>query len=257
MYKKIYTKYKYILWSGLRLFWFLKKLNTKNDLTKSVTDSYNIYQDYNDREQVEYETKSSEMLYHNLLVKMSWKEARNLYLKNIYKEIDILLESKDKLKILEVGAGNCINLYNIKLKYGDKIELFGLDISNHRIDVAKKYFNPALDDINFTIQSITSKTDFSDNEFDIVFSMHCLEQIAYDSKSALIEMYRITKDKLLMIEPVFENGNFLQKLYLIDSDHNRILLKNILELNFPLIENKELIIQSNPWNQSTFLKIEK
>ena len=51
--------------------------------------------------------------------------------------------------------------------------------------------------------------------------------------------------QLLMIEPVFENGTFLQKIYLIDSDHNRILLKNILEL------------QSNPWNQSTFLKIEK
>ncbi len=252
MYQKLYTQYKYARLTISRIIHFFRKLNNESELTKTTMDSYDIYQEYDNREQIDYETKSSLMLHNNLLVKMSFKEARDIYL-----EIDSLLKLKNKIKILEVGAGNCINLYNLKLRYDDKIELFGLDISENRIKVAKEYFGSKLDNIEFTITSITSQTKFDNNEFDIVFSMHCLEQISYNSHEAVAEMYRITKYKLLMVEPVFENGNFLQKLYLIDSDHNRTLLKNILELQLPIVENKALSIQSNPSNQSSFLKIEK
>lgn len=241
--KKIFTKYTIFKWSILRTYWFIKKLLKKDDSTKTTSDSYDIYQNYNDREQIEYENDSSKMLYNNLIVNMSWKEARLLYLDNIFIEIDSLLKKKKNIKILEVGCGNCINIVNIKKKYGHGIDIVGLDISDERINVAKRYFSPFLDNIEFKIFSITEKTKFADNEFDMVFSMHCLEQIAYDSKKAVSEMYRITNNRLLMIEPIFENGTFLQKLYLIDSDHNRVLLKNILELKLPITTNEILKIQ--------------
>ena len=70
-------------------------------------------------------------------------------------------------------------------------------------------------------------------------------------------MYRIANNKIVMLEPVFENGTFLQKIYLIVSDHTRILLKSIKDLGLPLEKNDILDLQFNPSNQSSILIINK
>ncbi len=46
----------------------------------------------------------------------------------------------------------------------------------------------------------------------MVFSMHCLEQIACETRDAVREMYRLASKFVVMIEPVFENGNAVERL---------------------------------------------
>ena len=214
---------------------------------KTTDDSRTKYNEYDDREQVDYFNKSRQCLVNGRLQTWTFMEIRQRYLEYLYGEIP-----EGTASILEVGCGNCINLYNLKKAYPD-IELTGIDIAQNRIDVAKKNFGDALNGVNLMAPiSITERTLFEDNQFDLVFSMHCLEQIAYDCRAAVAEMCRIGK-KVVMIEPVYENGNAAQRLYLTAQDHNRVLFRSIKELGLKPKRCESLSIQSNPLNQSSII----
>ena len=175
----------------------------------------------------------------------------------LYQEFDPIVAQYAPVRVLEVGCGNCINIVNLKKKYNGKIDLYGIDISDERLRVSKQYFGNALDEVQLRNAPITEPLDWSDGFFDVVFSMHCLEQIPYQTQSALREIYRLTKRRMVMIEPIFELGNHVQRLYLLNSDHNRILLKSIKQLGYQIWRLESLDIQSNPLNQSSIVVIDK
>jgi len=265
--KKILEKIKAILYSNTKLYFFVMFYYLLNKFRKSIlkgssfvkitTDSENIYEEYSNSEQEEYEKGSKICLYKNKLVKMSHKAIRHEYLKYVYAEIDELLKTNEKVKVVEVGCGNCLNIINILAKY-PSVTVSGLDISKQRIAIAKSYYPQELKDVFFEVCDIAEgATKIEENSADLVFSMHCLEQISHDTKPALIEMYKLTKNKLVLIELVFELGVPAQKMYLTWSDHNRILLKTINKLGFIIKKMDKLIIQENPLNQSTRIVIEK
>src|SRR5580658_55997 len=236
---------------------FVDSLKDGQSFSKTTDDSKAIYQQYDDQEIRDYYGSSSMMLMNQEPTMMSFQQERSIHLNYVFREIDAILSRKDKAQILEIGCGNCINIFEIIRKYGDRVEVHGLDISDNRIKVARNYFKSGLDKAHLSVASITEKTSFADDQFDLVYSMFCLEQIAYDAKAALREMYRICGWRMIMLEPVFENGTTIQKLYLIVSDHTRILLKSITELKLPLIRNEIMDLQCNPSNQSTVLVVGK
>jgi ubiquinone/menaquinone biosynthesis C-methylase UbiE len=236
---------------------FVDSLKEGPSFSKTTDDSKDIYQRYDDQEIKDYYGSSSMMLMNQEPTMMSFQQERSIHLNYVFREIDAILLRKDKARILEIGCGNCINIFEIIRKYGDRVEVHGLDISDNRIKVAQNYFKSGLDKAHLSVASITERTSFVDNQFDLVYSMFCLEQIAYDAKAALREMYRICSWRMIMLEPVFENGTPIQKLYLIVADHTRILLKSITELRLPLIRNEIMDLQCNPSNQSTVLVVEK
>jgi len=265
--KKISDKIKTLLYRNTRLYFFVmfyyllnkfrKDILRSRSLIKTTEDSKNIYEEYNNSEQEEYEKRSKICLYNNKLVNMSHKAIRQGYLEYIYEEIDELLNTNKNLKIIEVGCGNCLNIISILKKY-PSVSISGLDISKQRIVVAQKYYPAELKDVSFEVCDIAEGASiFKENSADLVFSMHCLEQISHDTKPALLEMYKLTKNKMVLIEPVFELGVPAQKMYLTWSDHNRILLKTINKLGFIIKKIDKLIIQENPLNQSTRIVIEK
>lgn len=225
-------------------------------LIKTTADSNRIYQTYDDRE-VREEESISELRIGDVVVKMSLGERRRRHLVYLYEEIDHLLKLQATVRLLEVGCGNLLNAKEIVARFGDKVEYHGLDISPNRIANGLKHFAEVLDPDRLYSMSITQQTAFSDNQFDIVFSMHCLEQIAYDCTAALREMYRICRYRLVMIEPVFENGDLLQKSYILLSDHTRVLLRSLHELGMKIKINKICEVQTNLVNQSSLLVVEK
>jgi len=236
---------------------FIKNLKAREPFLKTTEDSKIIYDNYGDREQKEWESKSVRCLYNNQIVMLTIKEIKIHYLKYLYEEISPIRADNKPIRILEVGCGNCINLVDLKKTFGTFVELYGIDISKNRINVAKNYFGEKLSDVNLQPKSITEKTCWDDNYFDLVFSMHCLEQIPYKVEDALREMYRLTNKKLVLIEPVIEFGNPAQRLYLYVSDHNRILLRTIKNLAYHISRIEPLNIQSNPLNQSSIIVIGK
>lgn len=258
---RLILKFHSDLWMKARLLFeldrFINSLSSDQAIQKTTAQSRDIYQNYDDREIRAYFSESSTMLLNDRPVEMSFHREREIHLSYIYSEIDALLAVKDRVQILEIGCGNCINIYEILKKYGDKVSVSGVDISENRIVNGRKHFSDVLSQANLSVASITEKTTFDDNSFDLVYSMFCLEQIAYDIKPALAEMYRIASRRVVMLEPVFENANLLQKIYLIHSDHTRILLRSIHELGLPLVKNEVMSLQCNPSNQSSVLILEK
>jgi SAM-dependent methyltransferase len=236
----------------------VEKLEDKNqNVIKTTTDSFMIYEKYDDRDIRDEQSNVTDlMLPGNKVELIELKERRENHLQYLYHEIDQILMQKMEVSILEVGCGNLSNAEAVRLKYGNKVKYGGIEISPNRIDFGLKAFKN-LEKEKFSVQSITEKTSFKDNEFDIVFSMHCLEQIAYDAERAVAEMNRISKNLIVMIEPVFENGNFLQRTYLMLSDHTRILLQSIQKLGLNLTKNEICNMQTNLENQSTLLVVSK
>lgn len=251
------TRFYYL--NGMRLLKreFLGKLDN-NSLIKTEMDSKESYDREGYGELDSYKSGSEFCLYKGKIVWMSSAIIRDNYLKYLFKEVGTLLSNKKPIKILEVGCGNGINLVNLKERYGKKIKLYGIDISNERIIIGKKYFGDKLKGVKLFQKSITEDTNWKDNNFDLVFSMHTLEQIPHNCSVALKEIYRLAKKKIILIEPVFENGNPAQKLYLINSDINRILLKSIRDLHYKIQKKFSLDIQSSGgFNQSSLIVIKK
>ena len=236
---------------------FLLSLYSDDGSVKTIEDSRDIYETYDDREQKDYLSRSRYCVDNGKVKHLPFKTIREKYLDYLYQELEAFNPSSTPLRVLEVGCGNCINLANLSRRFKGTAELSGIDISARRLEVARGFFKEDLAEAKLYEASITQKTNWHDGYFDVVFSMHCLEQIAHETKAAVKEMYRLASRKLVLIEPVFELGNAAQKLYLYHSDHCRILLKTIQALDYNITRLEALNIQSNPVNQSSIVVIEK
>lgn len=231
---------------------FLRSI--RSPFKKNVDISRDIYNKYDDREQRDYESASWQCIRDNKVAVLSAKEIRDIYLDYLYYELDEIRPSR----ILEVGCGNCINLVNLKERY-PKAEIHGLDVSSGRLEVSKKYWGERLNGVKLHNQSITSITNWRNKYFDAVFSVHCIEQISEPEETtrAVAEMARITSGKVVMIEPVYENCNISQKLYLHNADHVRGLLGSVRSLGLEPVRNEVTSIQSNPVCNSTILVLDR
>ena len=255
------TFYAYQFCAILRQF-LLNLFHNPELSTKTSFDSLNIYESYDAIEQIVTDSPTKHTcLLNGKLKKLTASEIREEYLISLYKIIDKILENNEghPIKILEVGAGNCINLVRIKKRYGKSIKLYGGDFSSQRLIVAKDYFKNQLDDVELVHLDLTQRNDFPDDEFDLVFSMHVLEQISYDCLFALKEIKRVAKHNICLIEPILENGNYTQRLYLFYNDHVKILKKCIQHLwqQHEILCCETLHIQGTPMNQSSIVVIKQ
>lgn len=194
---------------------------------------------------------------------MGYEEIRRHYISPILFQIEELFTLKSSISVLEVGAGNCINLTLINQLFKDKVKLTGVDIAPDRLKVAKKYFGERLGDVTLIAEDMTKNVLFDDKSFDLVFSVHCLEQLTYNGLRLIDEMLRLSKNKTTMIEPIYELANPAQKLYMINNDYNRVILKdlqfllkksNYLDKSISLINT--LNINSNLSNPSVIINID-
>lgn len=247
---------QYTYWTQVRR--LLSYVNARNNFFKIPTTSKDIYDSKDDYEHRDYETGSTLCRVDNRIVKMSHREIRDHYCEYLFREIDALLADKPKLRILEIGCGNCINLMLLKKHYGDRVQLAGYDISAKRLEVARGYFGTILDDVELRSVSVTDPVPEDERgRFDLVFSMHCLEQIPFAVQQAVQGMHDRSSSTIVMIEPVFEFARPEQKLFLIYSDFVRTLLPTIRYLGYRVVRAEPLPFESSIKNQSSLIVIRK
>lgn len=101
------------------------------------------------------------------------------------------------------------------------IEFQGIDITPARIEVGKnwlkehKNFEP-----NAKVGDAT-QLEFDDNEVDLIYTIHCFEQIDQYALAGVKEACRVAKKKVVFLEPDFVNSNSVQRLFL--KNHNYLL----------------------------------
>lgn len=227
---------------------FEKKLCSKyTPATLHGDSSKHTYDKYGDRELHNYEKKICLALKNGCLTKIPYAEVRDAYIEPVVDTIsDILDGSKKTIRILEVGCGNGTNLKILKERFGANVKLYGIDISAARIETGKEYWGDKLDGIELKEASATDLSIYTDGTFDIVYSVCALEQITYRLHEAVSEMVRLSNAKIVCVEPVYEFGNSIQRLYNVVNDQCRTLLPELIAAGINVREKGLLPVLHNP-----------
>ena len=168
-----------------------------------------------------------------------------------------IIQNLDSKSILEVGAGELTQYFLIKKdldKKNYKIERScGLDLSLKRLEVGKEFLNLENQEIEI-FQGDAQKMPFKDNEFDILYTCHCLEQVPHLLESCLKEMLRVSKKYVVLIEPSYELTNKVTRNHIYKKNYvkitDKVLAKILRDLRykrfkmpiFQYINGAELII---------------
>lgn len=207
------------------------------------------YDNYGERELADFERNQLRALCGGRLVRTTFRQVRNVYIKPVCDTVTAKLDSGvSKIRLLEVGCGNATNLKLIKEKFGDKVELSGIDLSENRIKTGKSYWGNGLNGIHLSQADATQLDMFDANSFDIVYSICALEQVTYRLHEAVSEMIRVSSESVICVEPVFEFGNKTQRLYNIVNDQCRTLLSEFRQSGLDIHEGGLVSLLHNPLN---------
>ena len=231
-----------------------KKLERNKEIRRYFGISTQIYEQYTDWEMRAYENGSQWTTNGNKMAVVSFKKIRMHYLMSVISEIDKLHRELNRpIRVLEVGCGNGTNLQILKTELGDKVNLTGIDISNERIEQGKNYWGDRLADITFRVDSAIDLKTFSENDVDIIYTVHCLEQLPYNVDTAIEAIHRVTAHTAVFIEPVWEFANTAQRMYTLFGDQLRTLLPALKNSNFQIVETEKAKLLANPLNQTGFI----
>lgn len=193
---------------------------------------------------------------YNRLVNNDQKKS-NFYTKWGKQLAEILLKFSDtNSSFLEVGCGECTSMKSI-LSHFDKgkSQFYGFDLSWSRIYEGRDYL-PNDSNVELFVADLFS-IPFADNSIDIVYTSHSLEPNGGREKDAIEELLRVSKNKVILFEPIYELSSSEQKKRM--EFHGYVKnLKSIaekFETNILLYELLPII--SNPMNASGVIVIEK
>ncbi len=160
--------------------------------------------------------------------------------------------------ILEAGVGEATTLGNVLkfLKHKPSIA-YGFDISWSRIKYAMSFINNLnIDNCSFFTGDLFN-IPLKDNAIDIVYTSHSIEPNGGKEKEALQELYRITKNYLILLEPCYELANNDAKERMFLHGYITQLQKTIIELNYEVLEFRIFDLYVNPLNPTGLTVIKK
>ena len=160
--------------------------------------------------------------------------------------------------IIEVGIGEATTLGILlgKLNVLPK-QILGFDISWSRVKFAKKF----LEALGFQNVKLFTGNLFEiplrDNSVDIVYTSHSIEPNGGQEEEALRELYRITNEYLILLEPAFDLASPEAKKRMLDHGYVTKLHETAKKLNYNIIEYRLFEHSSNPLNPTGLLIIKK
>lgn len=162
---------------------------------------------------------------------------------------------QDKGLFLDFGSGNGFNARILSEKF-PHAEIYCIDISGSRLRHAQNWIGEK-NNIQYR-QMNGAHLQFPDNIFDFVYSCHTLEQMESVIEDAVSEIIRVMKYHAVLIEPIWENADLVQQLYMEKQGYVKSLLSEIRKhSNVRIVENFVRGFQSLTFNQSSVIVIEK
>ena len=234
------------------LFSTLGKLRRDKEIRRHTSLSHDEYQTYDDWEMRAFEAGSTYTFNHGRMERVSFRVIRAASLAPIVDQIKGLLAQDHigPLRVLEVGSGNGTNLMLLKAAFPTEIVFSGIEISAQRIAQGHQYWGARLAGIDIQVDSAISLDTLPDDAFDVVFSIHCLEQLPYDTLACVRSMDRVSRNLVICVEPVWEYANRAQKLYALFGDQQRTLLPVMRTAGLDILRAYPLEVLANPLNKS-------
>ena len=230
----------------------LKRLRRGQEVRRHTHLSRDIYQTYGDWEMEVYEKGGRWTWVEGRMAMASFRDIRAANLAPVLAEIARLQAANPArpVRVLEVGCGNGTNLMILRDRFGIGVHLTGVDIATERLRRGRAYWGTRLDGVTLTEDSALTLATQADGSADLVYSVHCLEQLPYHVAPCVAAMARVTADRIVWVEPVWEFANTAQRLYALLGDQLRTLLPEVQASGLRLISAAPMGILANPLNRS-------
>ena len=139
----------------------------------------------------------------------------------IRKEMASVLSDLDFETVLEVGVGELTTLGSISEIFGSELALHGVDLSLNRMRHGLAEYEKRFTGSPTVSKANAIKLPYPDNTFDLVYTRHTLEQMPNIYQSALEEIIRVSRRHVVLFEPSFRLGGWVQKLKMLNTDYVR------------------------------------
>ena len=160
----------------------------------------------------------------------------NEYSENVASVLGALPSFKSLLEV-GVGEANLINKVCEKIDPRNKIDKFGFDISWSRIRFALQNTNFTGNSINLFVANLF-EIPLPDNSVDVVYSNHSLESNGGREKEMLLEMYRVARQNVVLLEPDYKSASPEGKTRMEEFGYVRDLKEHSVNLGFSVIEDR-------------------
>lgn len=230
----------------------LKRLRRGREIRRHTHLSRDIYQTYGDWEMEVYERGGRWTWVQGRMAMATFRDIRAANLAPVIAEIASLQQANPErpVRVLEVGCGNGTNLMILRDHFGDGVALTGVDIATERLRRGQAYWGARLDGVTLTEDSALTLATQGDGSADLVFSVHCLEQLPYHVTACVTAMARVSADRIVWVEPVWEFANTTQRLYALLGDQLRTLLPEVQASGLRIISTEPMGTLANPLNRS-------
>lgn len=183
------------------------------------------------------------------------KEFSKKYSSAIAKVINGLECSKES--IFECGVGEATTLVNVVKKLVDKYQFVGgNDISWSRIAVGKNFARKQGVEVELVVGNMFN-LPLADNSIDIVYTSHSLEPNGGHEKELLKELYRVSKEYIILLEPAYELADDSAKERMEQHGYVKGLYQKAMDLGYDVEEYRLFDVSSNPLNPTGLMVIKK
>lgn len=160
--------------------------------------------------------------------------------------------------ILEIGVGEATTLGPLLLSIKHKPkDCYGFDVSWSRIKYAQNFLNKiGLEDVHLFTGDLF-RAPLKDNSIDVVYTSHSIEPNGGREKEALIEIYRIARKYIILLEPAYELANEEARDRMRKHGYVTNLLSTAQQLDYHILEYKLFEFSLNPLNPTGIMIIEK
>jgi ubiquinone/menaquinone biosynthesis C-methylase UbiE len=184
---------------------------------------------------------------------------RKIFFKNYINEITSHLKTcfPKSNSFLDCGAGDLVTTTLLYNKLAQK-KFCACDFSLGRLYYGKKFFDQYKISKNQKLTIINSQMDllpFENNSFDTIMTFNSLEPNGGSEKKILVELFRVAKKGLFLVEPLYERSNDKQKKRMDKLGYIKNIEKIIRKLGGKIFYTKELSNQGNSNNKSTILGV--
>lgn len=160
--------------------------------------------------------------------------------------------------ILEAGVGEATTLLNVipKLKIKPK-RAYGFDLAWSRIRYATQYRKRKNIKNVFLFMADLFNIPLADDSIDIVYTSHSIEPNGGKEREALLELMRITRRYLILLEPAYEFASAEAKKRMRKHGYIKTLYPTAISLGLNVIEHRLFDVYSNPLNPTGLIVIKK
>ena len=209
-----------------------------------------------------YDLQSGNYIKNYKILKRNKKKYK-IFLKNI-KNLNEKIKLKNIKTILDFGTGEGIKLPYL-LRFNKSVKkIYACDISFNRLYYAKVFLKRRLNKREMSKLSLFCNKDFElpfkSNSIDVIFTSGVLENLSNKNMNKLLlELFRVTRKRLILIEPIKDKLSRL-KQHQLNFNLNYYLKKNKINFNEYIwqridrkktkysmrVINKKIIYQNNP-----------